>query len=135
MTWDQLPHYVFKLQCQVTAIRSNGFCFLHAVGMVLYMDHDKMVTLDNIESSILDHLVSNVTTTNYSIRICIKGCTKYFKFGIYCDNVLNQVVVATAKALNLNFTIYQKGPTENIQILEHITHANQKNSPEIYMRP
>ena len=33
-----------------------------------------------------------------------------------------------ARALNLNLTIYQKGLTGNIQILEHITHATAKEA-------
>ena len=40
---------------------------------------------------------------------------------MYCDSVLNLIVVATAKALQLNLTIYQKGLKGNIQILEHTT--------------
>ena len=37
-------------------------------------------------------------------------------------------MVATARALNLNLKIYQKGPTGNIQILKHITHATAKEA-------
>ena len=33
-----------------------------------------------------------------------------------------------ARALNLNLTIYQRGPTGNIQILEHTTHATAKEA-------
>ena len=40
MPWDKLPHYVHKLQHQVTPNKANGFCFLHAVCMTLYMDYD-----------------------------------------------------------------------------------------------
>ena len=96
-------------------VRSDGFCFLHAVGMVLYMDHDEMVTLDNMESSILDHLPSNVNYYKlfYTGHV-LKDAQRYFKFGMYCKNVLDLIVVATARALDLNLRIYQKGPTGNI---------------------
>ena len=60
MLWDQLPHYVIKLQCQVMPIRSDGFCFLHAVIMILGMDHEELITLDKKQSSILDHMAASV---------------------------------------------------------------------------
>ena len=46
----------------------------------------------------------------------------YFKFGCYCDTVFNVIIVATARALKLKVSIYQKGPSGNIQILNQTTH-------------
>ena len=126
MPWNQLPLYVYNLGCQVMTVRSDGFCFLHAIEMVLYMDHDEVVTLDTMESTMLDHLASNV---NYFKLLhtghVLKDTQRYFKFGMYCENVLNLIVVVTAKALNLNLTIYQKG---NIQILKHATDVTAKEA-------
>ena len=69
-----------------------------------------------------------LTTTNNSIQdiYCMQDMKKYSKFGTYCDSVLDLIVVAMARALNMNLKIYQKGPTGNIQILEHITHSTAK---------
>ena len=53
---------------------------------------------------------------------------RYFKFGTYCDSVLDLTVVVMARALELNLKIYQKWPTGNIQILEHNTHATAKEA-------
>ena len=53
---------------------------------------------------------------------------RYFKFGTYCDSVLDVIVVATGRALNMNLKIYQKGPTGNTEILEHITHTTAKEA-------
>ena len=47
---------------------------------------------------------------------------------MYCDNVLDLIVVTTARALKLSLTIYQKGLKGNIQILEHTTHATAKEA-------
>ena len=115
MSWDQLPHYIIKLQCQVTLIKSDGFCFLCTVSMILHMDHDEVVTLVNMESSILDHIVSNVNYYKlFHTGHVLWDTQRYFKFGMSCENVLDLIVVAMARALNLNLTIYQKGPTGNI---------------------
>ena len=129
MPCNQLPIYICKLGCQVTVVRSDGFCFLHAVGMVLYMDHEEMVTLDTMESSILDHLASNVNYYKlFHTGHVLKDIQRYFKLGAYCENVLDLIVVAMARALNLNLTIYQKGLKGNIQILKHTTDAIAKET-------
>ena len=56
---------------------------------------------------------------------------RYFKFGIYSNSVVDLIVVATARALNMNLKIYQQGTSGNIQILEHITNATGK---EIHLK-
>ena len=66
-------------------------------------------------------------TTNCSIQGNVsKDAESYFSFGTYCDNVLNVSVVATARALKLNLTIYTKGLRGNIQILKYTKHATGK---------
>ena len=50
---------------------------------------------------------------------------------MYCDNVLDVILVATARALKLILTIYQKGLKGNIHILEHTTHTAGK---EVYLK-
>ena len=100
--------------------------------MVLYMDHDEVVTSDSIESTILNHLASNINYYKvFHARDVLKDAENYFKYGMYCKDVLDLIVVATATALNLNLTIYQKGLKGNIQILEHTTHATTK---EIHLK-
>ena len=92
------------------------------------MDHEEMVTLDNMERSILDHLASNVNYYKlFHTGHVLKDAQMYFKFGMYCENVLNLIVVATARALNLRLTMYQK-KANSIQILEHTTHATAKEA-------
>ena len=108
-------------------VMSDGFCFLHAVGMALYMGHDERVTLDNMESRRLDHLASSVYYYKlFHTGHVVKDAQRYFKFGMYCENVLNLIVIATARALKLNITICQEGLKGNIQILKHTTDATAK---------
>ena len=129
MPWHQLSLYIYNLGCQVTVVRNDGFCFLHAVGVVLYINHDEVVTLDSMESTILGHLVSNVNYYKlFHTGDVLKDAQRYLKFGMYCDNVLDLIVVATARALKLNLIIYQKGPKGNIQILEYTTHVTAKEA-------
>ena len=82
-----------------------------------------------MESSILDHLAPSVNYYKlFHAGHVLKDAQRYFKFGMYCENVLNLTVVATAKALKLNLTIYQKRPKGNIQILKHTTDARAKEA-------
>ena len=97
--------------------------------MILCMDHDEEMTLGKLQSSILDHMAANVNYyKQFHTGHVLKDMKRYFKFGTYCDGVLDLVVVATARALELNLKIYQKGPTQNIQIFEDITHATAKEA-------
>ena len=127
MPWDQLSLYIYNLSCQVIPVRTKGFCFLHAIDMVLCMAHDEVVRFDNMESTILGHLGANINYYKlFHTGDVLKDAEMYFKSGMYCDNVLDPIVVATARALKLNLTIYQKGPKVHIQILKHTTHATGK---------
>ena len=87
------------------------------------MDHDEEMTLGKLQSSILDHMAANVNYyKQFHTGNVLKDMKRYFKFGTYCD----LIVVAMARALNMNLKIYQKGPMGNIQILKYITHATAK---------
>ena len=97
--------------------------------MTVCMDHDEEMTLGKLQSSILDHMAANVNyCKQFHTGNVLKDMKRYFKFLIYCASVVDLIVVAMARALNMNFKIYQKGPTGNIQILEHITHATTKEA-------
>ena len=117
------------LDIKLSQLDPMDFIFLHAVEMVLYMDHDEVVTLDSMESTILDHLACTVNYyTLFHTGHVLKDAQRYFKFGMYCDNVLNLIFVAMARSLRLNLTIYQKGPKGNIPILKHTTHTAAKET-------
>ena len=91
--------------------------------MVLYYDHDEVVTFDSMESTILGHLAANVKCYKWFLMgDVLKDMEWHFLFGTYHDNVLSVIVIAI-RALKLNLTMYQKGPKGNIQILKQTTHA------------
>ena len=96
------------------------------------MDHEEDMTLDKLQSSILDHMEANTSYyKQFHTGNILKDVKRYFKFGTYCDSVVDLIVVAMARALNMNLKIYQQSTSGNIQILEHITNATGK---EIYLK-
>ena len=104
-----------------------GFVFLQAVYLTVCMDQDEDMTLGKLQSSILDHMEANVDYYQkfYTGNI-LKDVKRYFKFDTYCNSVVDIIVIAAARALNMNLKIYQKGTSGNIQILEHITNVTGK---------
>ena len=58
--WNKLPDFVDKLLCQVIPIRDDGFCFLQAVCLAVCMDHDEEMSVEKLQSSILNHMEANV---------------------------------------------------------------------------
>ena len=124
MPWDQLGIYIYNLGHQVMPVRGDGFCFLDAIDLVLYCYHNEVVTLNSLASNILGHLAANVNFyKEFHTEDVLKDTEGYFKFGNYCDSVLNVIIFATARALKLNLSIYQKGPNGNIQILKQTTNT------------
>ena len=132
VSWDKLPEFVDKLCHQVIPIRDNGFCFLQAVCLAICMDHDEEMSLEKLQSSILNHMEANVDYyQKFHTGNILKDMKRYFKLGTYCDSIVDIIVIAAARALNMNLKIYQKGTLGNIQIQEHITNATGK---EIHLK-
>ena len=66
-----------------------------------------------MQSIIRDHPAANVKYYKcFHAGDVLKDAERYFKFRMYCDNVLDVIIVAKARALKLNLTIYQKGQKE-----------------------
>ena len=139
MPWDQLCLYVYNLHCQVTPVRANGFCFLHTVEMVLYTDHDELVTFDSMESTMLGHLAANVNSYKmFHTGNVLKDAKQYFKLGTYCDNVLDSIVVATARALKVKVepdNISERAKRKHTNSQAYYTCNRQRSLLTIYMLP
>ena len=60
MPGNQLGIYLYNHGCEVMLVRSNHFCFLNAIDMVLYCKYNEVVTVNSLASIILGHLAGNV---------------------------------------------------------------------------
>ena len=100
--------------------------------MAVCMDHDEDMTIGKLQSSILDQMQANVDYhQKFHTGSILKDVERYFKFGTYCDSIVDIIVIAAARALNMNLKIYQKGTLGDIQIQEHIRNATGK---EIHLK-
>ena len=123
------PFMCPSFNVKLLQLGAMGFVSPNAVEMVLYMYHDEVVTSDSMESTILVHLDSIVNYYKlFHTGHVLQDAKRYFKFGMYCDNMLDLIVAAIARALKLNLTIYQKGPKGNKQIVEHTTDVTAKGA-------
>ena len=74
--------------------------------MTLYMDYDADMTLGKLQNSILDRVAANVNYyKQFHTGHVLKDVKRYFKFGTYCDSVVDLIVVAMERALNMNLKI------------------------------
>ena len=93
------------------------------------MDHAEDMTLGKLQSTIFYHMEASVNYyKQFHTGHVLQDMKRYFKFGTYCDSVVDLIVVAMARALNMNLAMYQKGPTGNVHILKHIIHATAKEA-------
>ena len=100
--------------------------------MVLYSDYNEIVALDSLASNILEHLVANVDYyKQFHTGGILQDSEGYIKFGNYCDNFINVIIIATAAALHMNVSIHQKGPHGNIKFIEQITYIRGR---EVYLK-
>ena len=103
MPLDKLPQFVDRLCHQVIPIRDDGFCFLQAVCLTVCMDHDEVMTVGKLQSSILDHMEANVDYyQKFHTGKVLKDVKRYFKFGTYCNSIVDIIVIAVVRALNMN---------------------------------
>ena len=82
-------------------------------------DYDEVVTLDDTVNNILEHLVANdAYYREFHTGYLLWNVEGYFKFGSYCNSVIDVITIATAQALHLNMSIFQEGPVGNLHVIE-----------------
>ena len=114
MTWNQLSCFWYRHGHKIQTISVDEFCFLNAIELVLYCDYDEVVTCDDIVNNIIEHLATNANCyKGFHNGDLVQTAEHYFKFGNYCDYIINVLIIATVKALHLNLSIYQKGQMES----------------------
>ena len=115
MPWTQLAIYLVSHGLKVTPVKGDGFCFLYAIDLVLYCDYNVAVTVDSLASNILVHLEANVDYyKHFHTGDILWDAEGYFTFGNYCDSIIDLIIIAIAKALNMILSIYQEKPDGNI---------------------
>ena len=113
MPWKQIGIYLFRYSCQVMPARGDGFCFLNTIDLALYCDYNEVVMVDILANNILGHLAANVNYyKQFHTGDILWDTEGFFKFGNYCDSVINLIIIATAKALSVNLSIIRKGLME-----------------------
>ena len=116
MPWWQVGIYRFSHGHQVIPVRGDGFCFLNTILLVLYCDYSEVVMLNSL--AILNPAAYVDYYKWFHTGDILQDAKGYFKFGNYCDSVIDLIIIVTTKVLNVNLTIYQKGPDEKIHVIE-----------------
>ena len=100
-------------------IAGDGFCFLKAVMMSLYLDHRYVISFRRLKEKITEHLIDNsekyVDFHGGSADKLVFEATEFFNDGKFTRDVVDILVQATADALKLKMDIYRRSPAGNIQ--------------------
>ena len=62
-----------------------------------------------------------ITTKKFHSGDLLWDTEGYFKFGNYCDSIIDVIIIPIAKALHMNLSIYENGRDENMQVIEQTT--------------
>ena len=82
-------------------------------------------------NNILEHLAANADYyKQFHAGDLLGNADGYFKFGNYCDSIIDIIFIVTTKALNMNLSFYQKRPDGNIQAIEQTTDVRVR---EVYL--
>ena len=88
--------------------------------MAVCMDHDDEMSMEKLQSSILNHMEANVDYyQKFHTGNVLKDVKRYFKLGTYCDSIVDIIVIAVARALNIK---PQNIPERNVG-----KHTNSRN--------
>ena len=94
--------------------------------MLLYCDHNEVVTFDSLESTILGHQAANIKYYEwFHTGNMLKDAERYLKFEAIVT-MYSMFLLLFLQQKNLSLTVYQKVPKGNIHILEQTTHATGK---------
>ena len=100
-------------------IAGDGFCFLKAVIMSLYLDHRYVISFRRLKEKITEHLIEYsekyVNFHGCSADKLVFEATEFFNDGKFTRDVVDILVQATADALKLKMEIYRRSPAGNIQ--------------------
>ena len=91
----------------------DGFCFFHSVRTVLSQETDmEPIDVKNLANEVLKHMAQNweeyqaFCTT--SADEMIRSAQMYFLTGNYARNVVDLIIAATCKLLDINLRIYRQ---------------------------
>ena len=123
--WSELQNHMKKFDRIVKEEPRDGFCFVHSLRDILLHDHNQLYSLQTLKYIILNEIYENNTSykTFYqgSIREMLHNAEQYIKNGVFCNDVVDLIVAATSKCLQLNLFIFQNVHGK-IHVVNQISH-------------
>ena len=103
----------------------DGFCFLHSLRDILLHDHNQLYSLQTLKYIILNEIYENKPTYkafyNGSMREMLHNTEQYIENGVFCNDVVDLIVAASSKCLQLNLFIFQNVQGK-IHVINQISH-------------
>ena len=107
--------YLLNANCSISGAAADGFCYLNSVQKSLALDHDKYMSIEDIQSEILCHLLHHESLyTEYHQGDIAVDAENFFSYGNFVQSIVDVIVYCTPSALKLNQYIYQEDKSNGI---------------------
>ena len=120
MTWKGFDKYITDGHWNILPnTETGGFCFFKALEQALYCEHNRSLTLAQMENILIGHLRANsMFYREYHSGNMIRETQEYFDTGQFDSNIVDMLISIAHKAFQLNISIYQlETRTGNTQVL------------------
>ena len=97
---------------------ADGFYFLNAVSIGLYLDHVLPIDTDHIGDAILAEFMQNEEKYREfsSLQNLFQDLLNYTRHGVYSNDIVDVIIPATANVINNVLNIYLKHTNGNAVI-------------------
>ena len=123
--WSHLENHVKTFNRIIKEELCHGFYFLHSLRDILLHDHNQLYPLQTLKYIILNEIYENNTIykTFYqgTIREMLHNMEQYIENGVFCNDVVDLIVAALSKCLQLNLFIFQN-VNGKIHVVNQVSH-------------
>ena len=95
--------YLHNANYCIAETTGDGFCYMNAVQKVMALDHNKYLSIEDMQSEILCHLIhTNNLYCAYHEGDIAKDCELFFKNRNYIQSIVDVIVQCAPAALKFN---------------------------------
>ena len=126
---ENFNEYLHSANYCIAETTGDGFCYMNAVQKVMALDYNKYLSIEDMQSEILCHLIHNNNLYSaYHEGDIVKDCEMFFTTRNYIQSIADVVVHCAPAALKFNQYIYQEDKDECVmRVTEIVTNPSNKN--------
>ena len=121
--------YLHNANYCIAETTGDGFCYMNAVQKIMALDYNKYLSIEDMQSEILCHLIHNNNLyCAYHEGDIAKDCELFFKNRNYIQSIVDVIVQCAPAALKFNQYIYQEDKNRCVmRVTEIVTNPSHNN--------